>query len=198
MMAAHSEKPFDDNDSCFELLLFYYEIGKTIVFWTNVFLISSTMITGSFDRLCFATSKHTEMVVRRVYSMFRMKPLDMKHFQEDTMLMRQQRHHEKNQIEKFAWLKRRIIEKETQNERDQQFMIYDWLADALDFLLNTKSHNRQRYCDDLGEAESIPFKKSATKDLRSFRNLNTSIVIDALDTSTQQFICQECGLKIQR
>lgn len=64
------------------------------------------------------------MVVRRVYSMFRMKPLDMKHFQEDTMLMRQQRHHEKNQIEKFAWLKRRIIEKETQNERDQQFMIY--------------------------------------------------------------------------
>lgn len=53
-----------------------------------------------------------------------MKPLDMEHFQEDTMLMRQQRHHEKNHIDKFAWLKRKMIEEEIRNERDQQFMIY--------------------------------------------------------------------------
>jgi len=53
-----------------------------------------------------------------------MKPLDMKHFQEDTMLMRQLRHHEKNRLEEFEWLKFKIIENETQNERDQQLMIY--------------------------------------------------------------------------
>lgn len=56
--------------------------------------------------------------------MFRMKPLDMRHFQEDTMLMRQQRHHENNYKEEFEWLKLKTIEKETQNERDQQFTIY--------------------------------------------------------------------------
>jgi len=53
-----------------------------------------------------------------------MKPLDMKHFQEDTMLMRQQRLCEKNHIEKFEWLKRKMVEAEIQNERDEYFMIY--------------------------------------------------------------------------
>lgn len=38
------------------------------------------------------------------------------------MLMRQQRHHEKNQMEKFKWLKRRMVEEEIQNER--QLTIY--------------------------------------------------------------------------
>jgi len=80
--------------------------------------------SGSFDRLYFTTNKHIEMLIQRIYSMFRMKPLDMKHLQEDTMLMRQQRHDVKNYKEEFEWLKLKMIKKETQNKRDQQFMIY--------------------------------------------------------------------------
>ncbi|KAL5242399.1 hypothetical protein ACI65C_009809 [Semiaphis heraclei] len=65
------------------------------------------------------------MLVQRIYSVFRMKPLDMRHLQEDTMLMRQQRRREKSDKEHFEWLKLKMIEKETPNERDQQFTIYD-------------------------------------------------------------------------
>ncbi|CAI6366726.1 unnamed protein product [Macrosiphum euphorbiae] len=116
-----------------------------------------------------------------------MKPLDMKHFQEDTMLMRQQRHREKNHIDKLAWLKRKMVEEEIQNERDEYFDneclsrrfsdIIDRLVEALDFVLGTKCRHRQPYCCERGEeADSMQFAKPTTKGRRSFRNLNTPIV----------------------
>ncbi|CAI6371824.1 unnamed protein product [Macrosiphum euphorbiae] len=183
-MNASSEKPFDDF-GYLELLLLYYDISKTIVFWTNVFLISSTLINGSFGQLCWAASQNAETAVRKIYYMFRMKPLD---FQEDTMLMRQQRHLEKNHIEKSAWLKRKMVEQEIQNERDEYLDseslyhrfsdIIDRLVEALDSVLGTKcrkmSENCQQYC--CKRADSMPFDKPTTKDRRSFRNLNTSTV----------------------
>jgi len=52
--------------------------------------------------------------------MFRKKPLDTKHFQNDTTAMRQQRYHKNNLIEKSAWLKRKMIEKDTQNEQHRR------------------------------------------------------------------------------
>ncbi|XP_003242869.1 uncharacterized protein LOC100573268 [Acyrthosiphon pisum] len=187
-MTVNSEKPFDDF-GCLELLLFYYGISKTIVFWTNVLWISCALINGSFGQSCFAVITHAEMVVQRICSLFRMKPLDMKHFQEDTMIMRQQRQREKVRIAKIEWLKRKMFEEEIQNEISH-FMFYDKLAEALDFVLGTESRNGQRYCGDRGEeADSMPFAKPATKDLSSFRNLNTATdVLDALDTSTDIYL----------
>ncbi|CAI6371780.1 unnamed protein product [Macrosiphum euphorbiae] len=183
-MNANSDIPFDDF-GYLELLLLYYDISKTIVFWTNVFLISSTLINGSFGQLCWAASQNAETAVRKIYYMFRIKPLD---FQEDTMLMRQQRRLEKNHIEKSKWLKRKMVEQEIQNERDEHLdneslsyrfsdIIYK-SVEALDFVLGTKcrkmSENCQQYCCE--RADWMPFDKSTTKDRRSFRNLNKPTV----------------------
>ncbi|CAI6347956.1 unnamed protein product [Macrosiphum euphorbiae] len=103
----------------------------------------------------------------------------MKHFQEDTMLMHQQRLCEKNRTEKFTWLKLKMVEMvmEIHNERDKHFMIYDRLVEAIDLVLGTKCRHRQQYCCDCGEeADLMSFAKPTTKNLRSFRNLNTLTV----------------------
>uniref|UniRef100_A0A2S2NTJ5 Uncharacterized protein n=1 Tax=Schizaphis graminum TaxID=13262 RepID=A0A2S2NTJ5_SCHGA len=161
-----------------------------------------TLVICDFGLLCFAIAKHIEMTVQLICSMFRKKLLDTKPFQDDTATMRLiQRYRKNNVIEKYVLLKRKMIEKETQNERDCRRSIQDILADTLDFILNTRSRYQHRKYNHKEEpqpqeASSMPFTKLNTKNLRSFQRLNTlAIDVEELETSTQQFICRKCRLQ---
>ncbi|XP_050058969.1 uncharacterized protein LOC114127618 [Aphis gossypii] len=175
------EKQFDDRygygcPQPLQLILSFYEISKTVVFWTNVLLIISDAIArGNFVWLRFTTNKLVETAARLICSVFRPfreKPLDELLDTEN----------QKDLIDKIRWRQKRKALK-IKNE-------VDILADTLDFLLGTRSRYRQPDYGHRGEvADSMPFTKSKTKDRSSLRRLNTAILDEEASTS----FCQHCG-----
>ncbi|KAE9542664.1 hypothetical protein AGLY_002575 [Aphis glycines] len=209
MLAADHEKQFDDHygygcPQPLQLILSFYEISKTVVFWTNVLLILANaiargkqLLSGNFVWLRFTTNtnKLIETAARLICSVFgpfREKPLEELLDTEN----------QKDLIDKIRWRQKRKALK-IKNELHRPLwiltillgsLIQDILADTLDFILGTRSRYRQPDFGHRGEAAgSMPFTKSRTKDRSSLRRLNTAILDEEASTSSPQLICQNCG-----
>ncbi|KAF0765684.1 Uncharacterized protein FWK35_00004886 [Aphis craccivora] len=141
MLAANHEKPIDDHyngrQQLLQWILFFYEISKTSVFWTNVILVLTDAIAcGNFSWLCFATNKFIKTVTRLICSVFRpfrAKPLES--FDKEDLiykiLLQQKLKAVKieNELYRTLWILAISLGS----------LIEDILADTLDFILGTRS-----------------------------------------------------------